>query len=374
MECLTRSSLRKACVVLCLRIACNAVYGETDKNGDSVVGTPKFLATPAQNGAVILSISDSTQSAVIHYTIDGASPTAHSPTYLAPILISSRLTIRAIAIVSSRSSDAATWTMPATVASGALVWSDEFTNPTDANTRPDPKVWGYDAGGDGWGNAELETYCGWDSSVSPCDRAAPNVYVGTDGCLHIVAEQPSSGVYTSARMQSQGRLSLLYGRIEARIRVPEAQGFWPAFWLLGNNISTESWPASGEIDIQERVNAAKTPDWNEGSIHGPGFTDANLGTDYHFPSGHSASDFHTYGVIWSPGKVQFYMDSPTNIYATYTPASLISLKGATWPFDSGNAQFILVNLAVGGKWPGKPSSTTPFPSEMLVDYVRVFAY
>jgi beta-glucanase (GH16 family) len=197
--------------------------------------------------------------------------------------------------------------------------------------------------------------------------------VGTDGYLHIVAEQPSSGVYTSARMKSQGLFSILYGRVEARIQVPEAQGFWPAFWMLGNNIVTDSWPACGELDIQERVDAASNPDWNAGSIHGTGFTGQNLGTQYFFPSGQTAAGWHTYGMIWQPGSVQYYIDDPTNIYATYTPASLTSLEGAVWPFDSGNAQFFIVNLAVGGSWPGSPNSTTPFPSATLVDYVRVYA-
>jgi beta-glucanase (GH16 family) len=144
--------------------------------------------------------------------------------------------------------------------------------------------------------------------------------------------------------------------------------------MLGNNIVTDGWPACGEVDIQERVDAASNPDWNAGSIHGTGFTGQYLGTMYYFPSGQTAAGWHTYGMIWQPGSVQFYIDDPANIYATYTPASLSSFAGAVWPFDSGNAQFFIVNLAVGGSWPGNPNSTTPFPSETLVDYVRVYSY
>ena len=339
------------------------------------LGMPLFSTTAAQNGAVILTIYSTASGAAVHYTIDGSTPTTSSPTYQTPMLISSNLTINAIATAPGvPSSSVATWTASTTVAPGVLVWSDEFTNTTGTNAQPNPAAWTYDTGGGGWGNSELENYCGWDSSTSPCDPTDPNVYMGTDGYLHIVAEEPSAGVYTSARMKSQGLLSILYGRVEARIKVPEAQGFWPAFWMMGNNIVTDGWPACGEADIQERINAATTPDWNAGSIHGTGFTDGNLGTTYNFPSGQTAADWHTYGMIWQPGSVQYYIDSPTNIYATYTPASLTSLPGAVWPFDSGNAEFFILNLAVGGSWPGSPDSTTPFPSQTLVDYVRVYSY
>jgi beta-glucanase (GH16 family) len=337
---------------------------------------PLFSTTAAQNGAVILAILsiNSVSGVTVHYTIDGSTPTPSSPTYQAPMLISSNLTVNAIATwPGAASSGVATWTPPTTVAPGALVWSDEFANATGANAQPNPAVWTYDTGAGGFGNQELEDYCAWGSAANPCDPTRPNVYVGTDGFLHIVAEQPSSGVYTSGRMKSQGLFSILYGRIEARIMVPEAQGFWPAFWMLGNNIVTDSWPACGEIDIQERVNAAGKPDWNDGSIHGTGFIGENLGTRYNFPSGQTATGWHTYGMIWKPGSIQLYIDDPGNIYASYTPASLASFPGAVWPFDSGNAQYLIVNLAVGGSWPGNPTSSAPFPSETLVDYVRVYA-
>jgi beta-glucanase (GH16 family) len=233
-------------------------------------------------------------------------------------------------------------------------------------------VWTYDTGAGGWGNDELEDYCGWNSSVSPCTTSAPNVYVGTDGYLHIVAEQPSAGVYTSARIKTEGLFSFQYGRIEFRAEVPEAQGFWPAAWLLGNNIATADWPACGEMDVLERVNAAETPDWNEGSIHGTGFTGGNLGTVFDFPSGQTATGWHTYGMIWSKGSVSYYVDNPATPYVTYTPSSVSGLNGAVWPFDSGQANFIILNLAVGGSWPGSPNNGTPFPAEMLMDYVRIY--
>jgi beta-glucanase (GH16 family) len=180
-------------------------------------------------------------------------------------------------------------------------------------------------------------------------------------------------VYTSARLKSQGLFSFQYGRLEFRAQVPEAQGFWPAAWLLGNNITTVNWPACGEQDVLERVNAPLTPDWNEGSIHGTGFTGgAGLGTKYSFPSGQTAAGWHTYGMIWSPGTVAYYIDDPAHPYATFTTGSLSGLSGAAWPFDVGQSNFILLNLAIGGDWPGLPNGTTPFPSEMVVDYVRIY--
>ena len=225
----------------------------------------------------------------------------------------------------------------------------------------------------GWGNGEYEDYCGWGSSLAPCSAAAPNAYVGTDGNLHIVAQQPSPGIYTSARLKTQGLFSFQYGRYEARISVPEAQGLWPAAWLLGNDFPLLGWPASGEMDVQERVDAPTSPDTTVGSIHGPGFTGGAIGTVYDFPAGQTAAAFHTYGMIWTPGQVSYYVDNPGAPYAAYSTATLSGYPGSVWPFDAG-ASFMLLNLAVGGAWPGAPDATTPFPSEILVDYVRIYAY
>jgi beta-glucanase (GH16 family) len=174
-------------------------------------------------------------------------------------------------------------------------------------------------------------------------------------------------------LKTQGLFSFQYGRLEVRARVPEAQGFWPAAWLMGNNIATVNWPACGEQDVLERVNGPGSPDWNAGSVHGTGFTGGTgLGTLYDFPNGTTAAAWHTYGMIWSRGSVAYYIDDPTHPYATYTTSSLSSLSGAVWPFDAGQSNFILLNLAVGGSWPGSPDGTTPFPSELLIDYVRVY--
>jgi beta-glucanase (GH16 family) len=335
---------------------------------------PTISTSAAQNGAVIVSLATTTSGATIYYTVDRTTPNASSQQYFAPFLVASNLTVKTIATASGDStSNITSQSFVPNIPSGTLVWSDEFNNFTGANAQPNPLAWSYDSGNRGFGNHELENYCAWGSNTPPCSAVHPSAYVGTDGYLHIEAQQPSVGVYTSARLKSQGLFSFQYGRFEMRAQVPEAQGFWPAGWLLGNNVATVGWPACGEMDVLERVNAATTPDWNEGSIHGIGFTgDSGLGTIVKFPSGQTAAEWHTYGMIWSRGLVAYYIDDPSHPYVTYTPSSLTGLSGAVWPFDAGQSSFIILNLAIGGNWPGAPSPTTPFPEEMLVDYVRVY--
>ncbi len=335
------------------------------------IAAPVIGATSAQNGALIVTLAATAPGTKVYYTVDGSAPTMVSQQYLAPFLVDSQETVQAIAVAGQASSAVARKVFAADVAAGSLVWSDEFSNATGAKAAPNPAVWTYDKGASGYGNSELEDYCAWGSEAAPCDAASPNAYVGTDGYLHIVAQQPKPGVYTSARMKTEGLFSFKYGRVEFRARVPEAQGFWPAGWLLGNTVSTAGWPACGEQDVLERVDAAKTPDWNMGSVHGPGFTGTPIGKRYDFPNGVTAGTWHTYGMIWKPGSLSYYVDDPSKPYVTFGPEDLAKYPGASWPFD-GPANFILLNLAVGGQWPGNPDATTKFPAEMLVDYVRIF--
>lgn len=340
------------------------------------ITTTTSAQTGVQGGAKIVSLASTTAGAIVYYTVDGSTPTSASQQYEGHFLVAANLTLKAIAIATGISSTVTSQTFTLSIPSGTLVWSDEFTNSTGALAQPNPLIWTYDTGAGGWGNSELETYCGWGSSTSPCSTSNPSEYIGTDGYLHIEAQQPSGNVYTSARLKTQGLFSFQYGRIEFRAQVPEEQGFWPANWLLGNNIATVNWPACGEQDVLERVNVALTPDWNEGSVHGPGFTGATgLGSQYLFPVPGTAATFHSYGMIWSQGSVSYYVSdtpNPTNPapYVTYTTSSLSS--GMVWPFDAGQSNFIILNLAIGGDYPGAPDNTTPFPSEMLVDYVRIY--
>jgi beta-glucanase (GH16 family) len=362
---------------LLMALALGSGQASAGTSAQTALVAPAISTRPAQNGAVIVALAARPSLAKIHYTVDGRVPTASSPIYEAPFLVASRMTLKAFATASGyRDSVVTSKTFDSKVPSGALAWSDEFANTTGKNLQPDPKIWTYDTGANGFGNHELENYCAWGSVGSahaPCDPANPNAYVGTDGNLHIVARKTATG-YTSARMKSQGLFSLQYGRLEARIWAPEGQGLWPAFWTLGNNIATAGWPASGEQDIMERVNAALTPDWNEGSVHGVGFTgDEGLGTKFYFPAGQTAAGWHTYGMIWKKNSVAYYVDDPAKPYVTYTnPGSLEKLKGAVWPFDTGDSTFMLLNLAVGGDWPKNPNESTKFPAELLVDYVRIY--
>ena len=358
-----------------LAAGCGGSGSSTSSSGGAAAQTaaPSITAGAAQNGAKIVTLADSTPGATIYYTVDGTTPTTSSTVYAAPFLITSSMTVAAMAQASSENASTVTsQAFSLSLASGTLVWSDEFANATGANAAPNSTTWTYDTGASGFGNSELENYCAYGASSTPCDTSSPNAYVGTDGYLHVVARQPSSGVYTSARLKTQGLFSLQYGRIEIRAQVPEEQGMWPAFWLLGNNDAMAGWPGCGEMDVLERVNAAKSPDWNMGSVHGTGFTGIHLSTMYSFPGGQTAAGWHTYGMIWQKGSIAYYVDDPSAPYVTYTPSSISGLSGAVWPFDNGQSAFLILNLAVGGSWPGSPDATTTFPAEMLVDYVRVY--
>lgn len=245
-----------------------------------------------------------------------------------------------------------------------LVWADEFSG---SGAVPDRANWGYEVGGGGWGNGELETYCAPGSGVGPCVAGRPNAVV-KDGMLHVVARKDAAGRWTSARLTSKGLKSFQYGRIEARIKIPAGEGVWPAFWMLGDDVDVRPWPACGELDIMENI--GKEPGKIHGSVHGTGFTGTPLGKAVELGSGKDFADaFHRYGVIWEPGKVQYYVDDPGRPYATFTRADLP--KGAVWPFDDGR-YFVLLNLAMGGAWPGPPTAETASQAEMLVDYVRVY--
>jgi beta-glucanase (GH16 family) len=349
--------------------------GTTPTPTRTKAAAPTISTSAAQNGAVIVSLATTTAGATIYYTVDHTPPNASSQQYFAPFLVASNLTVKSIAMTSDHStSNIASRSFLLNIPSGTLVWSDEFNNSTGAKAQPNPLVWSYDSGNRGFGNHELEYYCAWGLNIAPCSTVNPSAFVGTDGYLHIKAQQPSAGVYTSARLKSQGLFSFQYGRFEMRAQVPEAQGYWPAGWLLGNNVATVGWPACGEMDVLERVNAATSPDWNEGSIHGIGFTgDRGLGTVVNFPPGQTAAEWHTYGMIWSKGRVAYYIDDPSHPYVTYTASNLAGLSGAAWPFDAGQSSFIILNLAIGGSWPGAPSSAIPLTGEMLVDYVRVYS-
>ena len=239
-----------------------------------------------------------------------------------------------------------------------LVWSDEFSGAD--GSAPDASKWAIQTGGNGWGNHELEYYTARPQNVQVQGgnlviTAVKEDYTGPDGVTQH---------YTSARMQTKGLFSQTLGRFEARIKIPKGQGMWPAFWMLGNDIDTSGWPACGEIDIMENI--GKEPAINHGSLHGPGYAPGNVTAGYTIPTGALSDDFHLYAVEWEAQQVRFYVDS--TLYATFTPSSLP--QGSPWEFNK--PFFLLLNVAVGGDWPGPPDGTTQFPQQMLVDYVRVY--
>ncbi len=256
-----------------------------------------------------------------------------------------------IGLPSSSRTDSGKWT---------LAWSDEFNAAN--GSQPDPAKWTYDLGGDGWGNKELEYYTRRRANASIQNgmlaiQALRENYTGTDG-----VPRP----YTSARLKTQGRFQQAYGRFEARVKVPYGQGIWPAFWMLGADIAQVDWPACGEIDIFENI--GNEPSTIHGTVHGPGYSAGKgISGAYTLPNAQRfADDFHVFAVEWEPSQVRFYVDSA--LYKTVAPADLP--KGTTWVFDK--PFFLLLNVAVGGDWPGSPDSTTVFPQTMLVNYVRVY--
>jgi beta-glucanase (GH16 family) len=252
----------------------------------------------------------------------------------------------------------------ANAAVGALTWSDDFNGA--AGSAPDASKWVHDTGGGGWGNSELEYYT----------NSTSNAALDGNGDLVITArkENPAgyscwygSCTYTSARLNTAGKFTQAYGRFEARIKIPRGQGMWPAFWALGDNIGSVGWPASGEIDTMENV--GYEPGTIHGSLHGPGYSGGSpLTGSYTLPGGAAFADgFHTFAVDWAPDSISFSVDGIQ--YERHTPADT---NGNAWVFN--HPFFIIMNVAVGGGWPGSPNASTSFPQQMVIDYVHVYAY
>jgi beta-glucanase (GH16 family) len=242
-----------------------------------------------------------------------------------------------------------------------VVWQDEFAQP--AGSAPDPARWSHDLGASGWGNAELQAYT---AERANCE-VIEDVQALNGRALVIRALRTPAGGYTSARLSTQGKFSITHGRVEARLRLPRGQGIWPAFWMLGDGFGRVPWPDCGEIDIMEMV--GHQPGTLYGTLHGPGYSAGEgLTRSTELPDGATFADaYHVFAVDWRPDRIDWRLDG--RVYHSLTPSNLPA--GKAWVFDD-TPYFLLLNLAVGGKWPGYPDATTQFPQEYRVDYVRVY--
>ena len=240
-----------------------------------------------------------------------------------------------------------------------LAWSDEFNGA--AGTGVDASKWVYETGGGGFGNGELENYTNrTDNVYMEQDPADPNNRYLT---IKAIKENYGGSQYTSGRIKTNGKFDFAYGKVEMRAKLPSGQGIWPAFWMLGSDIGTNGWPKCGETDIMEFVGS--TPTKVYGTIHGPEYNGAGgIGAWHDNPAGFS-NDFHTYSIEWEPNVIRWYFDGQL-----YEQRTTDDLFGGTWVFNHND--FILLNLAVGGAWPGNPDATTVFPQKYMIDYVRVY--
>jgi beta-glucanase (GH16 family) len=278
------------------------------------------------------------------------------------------LVILVLFLAAAREAHAQTWDLVPSK-------SDEFNGPL--NSPIDSSKWHFDHGNLNVNN-ELEWYCGPvgdPQNATPCDPAKANAFI--DGSGHLVFQafriNPTlvNGSWTSSRMQTNGTMTFQYGRLEASMTLPVGAGLWPAFWALGSNFASVPWPGCGEMDFMENVPASGGlgPTKIRSTIHGPGYSGASgLGQNFSLAGG-DVTSFHTYGAIWSPNMVQFYVDDPSNVFFIRT-ANDVPGGFSQWVF---NHPFInITNLAVGGGFPGNPDSTTPSPATMVVDYIRYY--
>lgn len=236
-----------------------------------------------------------------------------------------------------------------------LTWSDEFSG--EKNGALDPTKWTYDLGQgqNGWGNGEFQTYT----------QRPENVSLDGNGNLVITALNiPFNGAnFSSARIKTQGLFAQKYGRFEAKIKTPYGPGIWPAFWMMGENITEVGWPNCGEIDILEL--RGQQPNIVLGTLHGPGYSGGNaINRTYSLIDGRFDNDFYVYAVEWSEDKIDFFVDD-----YLFGSISKSDVPG-TWPYTQ--PFFMILNVAVGGNFVGFPTDKTPFPQSMTVDYVRVY--
>lgn len=237
-----------------------------------------------------------------------------------------------------------------------LVWNDEFDG-----SDLDLQKWNYETGGHGWGNNELQYYT---------DRLE-NSYTDS-GFLFIEAKREyyQQREFTSARLTTRQKGDWKYGKIEVRARLPEGQGIWPAIWMMPTNSVYGGWPTSGEIDIMELV--GHEPHKIHGTIHygGPYPEHVYKGDEISLGEGRKFSDdFHVFSIEWEPGEIRWYLDG--RMY--FSEREWYSGNGV-YPAPFDQEFYLILNVAVGGNWPGSPDASTQFPQDMTVDYIRVYKH
>jgi beta-glucanase (GH16 family) len=259
---------------------------------------------------------------------------------------------------------------------GAPAWTDEFDGAV--GQPPDATKWAFDlAQPEGASQHDRRVYCSpRGGGAAECDSRQPNAFLDGSGHLVLRAQKTSAGVWTMARINTKGLKDFQYGRIEARMKMPVGAGLWPSFIIFGSNVDTVRWPVSGSIDVAENVALTANsnglgPTMIRSTLHGPRYFGSNgLWHDFRLPNGARVDDgaFHTYGIIWSPGMVQFYVDDPANVYFVHDASDVP--EGGAWVFD--HPFCLQLSLAVGGDWAGDTDGKTPNPADLLIDYVRVY--
>jgi chitodextrinase len=237
-------------------------------------------------------------------------------------------------------------------------WSDEFDQGSlDTSVWMDHIGNGHDYGGEGWWNNELQYY-------STDNRWIENDRLVIEAREETVSDEYGTYDYTSSKLLTKGNLTKQYGRIDIRAKLPQGQGMWPALWLLTDQAG---WPDGGEIDIMELI--GDDPDLVWGTAHGPGWLGQNgIHGNYTLDSGVFADDFHVFSLVWDPDQLKWFVDGEQFHSVT---KSEVQDAGGTWPFDQYE-YYLIMNVAVGGEWPGAPDETTQFPQRMEVDYVRFY--
>lgn len=259
---------------------------------------------------------------------------------------------------------------------GTPAWADEFDGAV--GQLPDATKWAFDLGQpESLSLHDHRVYCSpRGGGASECDPHHPNAFLDGSGHLVLRAQKTPAGVWTIARINTKGLKNFQYGRIEARMKMPVGAGLWPSFIIFGSNVDTVRWPVSGSIDIAENVALTGNsyglgPTMIRSALHGPRYFGSNgLWHDFRLPNGGRVDDgaFHTYGIIWSPGMVQFYVDDPANVYFVHEASDIP--EGGAWVFD--HPFCLQLALAVGGDWAGDTNASTPNPADLLIDYVRVY--